>query len=54
MVIMCLAHQLPDGSSSLPEGDIAGQATLLLGLAPGGVCRAGLSPNRWWALALSS
>src|SRR5262249_22206764 len=23
---------------------------LLFGLAPGGVCRAGLSPGRWWAL----
>src|SRR3954453_20229449 len=49
--VISLAPRLPVGSSSLPEGRSGpDQSCPLLGLAPGGVCRAGGSPRRWCAL----
>src|SRR4029077_13687701 len=50
-----LAPRLPVGSSSLPgDRNGPGRSCPLLGLAPGGVCRAGRSPGRWCALTLRS
>ena len=53
VTIIYLAPPLPAGSSSLP-GDHGGpgRSFPLLGLAPGGVCRASRSPGCWCALTL--
>jgi len=49
-VTIYLALMLPPGSCDQP-GDRTGHPVVpLFGLAPDGVCPAGRSPDRWWAL----
>jgi hypothetical protein len=51
--VIYLAGRLPGRSSDLPESRNGPDSpALLFGLAPGGVCRASLSPGCWWALTL--
>src|SRR5262245_25641507 len=51
--VIYLAPRLPAGSSGLPgDRDGPGRSCPLLGLAPGGVCRASRSPGCWCALTL--
>jgi len=51
MVTICLGRRLPGASSDrYPRARRAAVVALLFGLAPGGVCLAGRSPGRRWAL----
>src|ERR1700674_3948209 len=51
MVAICLGRRLPGASSDrYPRARRAAVNALLFGLAPGGVCLAGRSPGRRWAL----
>src|ERR1700682_2884165 len=51
MVTICLGRRLPGASSDrYPRARRAAVNALLFGLAPGGVCLAGRSPVRRWAL----
>jgi len=57
VAVISLGRRLPAASSSLPGGHKGRAAprrsrapSPLLGLAPGGVCRAAVSPQRWCAL----
>src|ERR1700687_3011436 len=51
MVTICLGRRLPGASSDrYPRARRAAVNALLFGLAPGGVCLAGRSPGRRWAL----
>ena len=53
MIAIYLGERLPERSSDLPEGQMDRTSpSFLFGLAPGGVCRASLSPGCWWALTL--
>src|SRR4029077_18776989 len=50
-VTICLRRRLPGASSDrYPRARRAAVNALLFGLAPGGVCLAGRSPGRRWAL----
>ena len=49
-VVIHLGCRLPGTSSDQPEGRAGHSMPLLFGLAPGGVCQAGQSPDRWCAL----
>ena len=50
--VISLAGRLPARSSAAYPRVLTGRTSpaLLFGLAPGGVCRASLSPGCWWAL----
>src|SRR6266851_3841383 len=51
MATICLGRRLPGASSDrYPRARRATVNALLFGLAPGGVCLAGRSPGRRWAL----
>src|SRR5712671_7049127 len=51
MATICLRRRLPGASSDrYPRARRAAVSALLFGLAPGGVCLAGRSPGRRWAL----
>src|SRR2546427_12631026 len=51
MATICLRRRLPGASSDrYPRARRATVNALLFGLAPGGVCLAGRSPGRRWAL----
>ena len=53
VTVIYLAPRLPAGSSGLPgDRNGPGRSCPLLGLAPGGVCRASRSPGCWCALTL--
>src|SRR5205085_11515049 len=50
-VTICLRRRSPDACSDrYPRARRAARIALLFGLAPGGVCLAGRSPGRRWAL----
>lgn len=49
-----LGRRLPAASSDLPGGGPGRADASLFGLAPGGACSAGRSPDRWCALTAPS
>ena len=54
VAIIHLGRRLPAASCDLPGGGPGRAMASLFGLAPGGVCSAGRSPDRWCALTAPS